>query len=105
MFASYPGVQLDSVAEVDQFYGVIEGKLKTLPGKVYVIADLQDFSVDARVAEAFGQRMAAMHENYVRGLVRYNVGEGFPKLSIRLASLKAGRPSHIVASRDEALAL
>jgi hypothetical protein len=104
LFTSYPGVRLQTAEEVDQFFQVIENKLKTIPHKVYVVADLQNFEVDARIAEAFGEKMAQMHEKYVIALLRYNLIDGFPRLSIRLASLKAGRPARIVNNREEALA-
>lgn len=103
LFASYRGVRLQTVEEIEQFFGVLENKFKTIPRKVYVLADLADFEVDARIAEAFGQHMARMLEKYVIGLVRYNLADGFPRLSIRLASLKAGRPARIVNTKEEAL--
>lgn len=103
LFASYYGVRLQTVEEIEQFFGVIENKLKTIPRKVYVVADLADFVVDARIAETFGERMALMHQNYVIALLRYNLVDGFPRLSIRLASLKAGRPARIVSNKEEAL--
>lgn len=104
LFTSYPGVRLTTEAQVAEFFKELEDKCRTIPRKVYVVADLQDFEVDARVAEFFGDEMGRMHEKYVIALVRYNIAEGFSKLSIRLASLKAGKPSRIVANRDEAIA-
>ncbi len=104
LFTSYPGVRLGTAEDVVEFFDILENKLRTIPRRVYVVTDLGDFEVDARIAEVFGKYMAAMHEKYVIALVRYNVTDGFPKLSIRLASLKAGRPARIVANKQEALA-
>ena len=104
LFTSYPGVSLKSEADVEHFFQAIENKCKTIPRKVYVVANLEGFEVDARVAEFFGAQMALMHQKYVIALVRYNLAEGFPKISIRMASLKAGRPSRILGSKEEALA-
>jgi hypothetical protein len=104
LFASYPGVRLETAENVARFFQAIEDKLKTLPKKVYVVADLTGFDIDARIAEIYGRHVAEMHEKYVLAQVRYNVADGFPKLSLRLASLKAGRPAHIVTNKAEALA-
>ena len=103
LYTAYPGEHLRTEAEVDVYFEKVYTKMKSLGKKVYIITNLDDFSVDPAVSTYYADGLKKLIERYVIMLYRYNVKAGMPSLTIRLASLQANTQSNIYPSREAAL--
>ncbi len=104
LFVSYPGEQLKTEADVDEFYQRLYDKLAPIGHKVYFVADMNDFAVDPTLANYYSEGLKKLMEKYVIAIFRYNVKPGLHGLAIRLASLQSGLPANIYSDREAALA-
>lgn len=97
-------VLLDSEEKLGLFYREILTRLKILPHKVYLVADISGFTVSPKVAAIHGDWIKNHILPAVLELVRYGKPTTLHEISIRTQAVQRGYEVVIHPDRDTALA-
>jgi len=88
--------------EVDEFVARYTEILRELERPTYIVSNIDHLRVRAEAAEYYGQRARATVDRYSLGFARWGT-DSWARMTVRTTSLKAGMPTKIFDTRDEAV--
>src|SRR5690349_17662415 len=97
-------ILLDTEEQLELFYKEILTRLKLLPQKVYLVADISGFTVSPKVAAAHGNWMKNYILPAVIELVRYGKATTLHEISLRTQAVQRGYEVVTYPDRQAALA-
>jgi DNA-binding helix-hairpin-helix protein with protein kinase domain len=103
LYFTFPGVVLETVAEIEAHFGrcVSFWKRHCEGRKVYCVVDYDGVDVNVKLTGAYAKHMKRILE-FAIAVVCYG-GSSLQRTVVRLASMKLRAPSRLYATRDEAL--
>lgn len=94
-------------SSVDTVIDEVIAIARSLPKRVFIVVCWQDVKMDAVTAQYYGERVADLLKNYVRGIVRYGANDVQTRINIRTETVRhhtQGSRSYLYPTKEEALA-
>lgn len=88
--------------QVDEFVARYKEILRQLERPAFIVSNIDHLRVWAEVAEYYGQRARETVDQYSLGFARWGT-DSWARMTVRTTSLKAGMPTKIFDTRDEAV--
>ena len=89
--------------DVDAFFAEYKKFFQNLGKKVYMISNIDNLLVRARIADYYGDTARSTVGDYLLGFARWGTND-WARMTVRTTSLKAKLTPNIYNTRDEAIA-
>ena len=104
VFVESPGVHLETQAEMRAFFDavILSWRERCRGQKVYFVVCYDGFSMNLRENEYYARQLKRCMDECAKTIVRYG-GNDLQRSAARIRGMKLHSPSHLYATREEAL--
>jgi flavorubredoxin len=88
--------------DVDEFFAEYEEYFNNLGKKVYIVSNINNLLVHAKIADYYGETAKNTIAQYILGFARWGTNDR-ARMTVRTTSLKANIPPNIYNSKEAAV--